>query len=92
MDLYTKSILTVLAIAVLLNASNPLSMPISKWAEFRSRVARIESELSTISSSIIVVAVLLNGMNPMNPWIKPIVALAKSHNSADGSEPGVGQL
>ncbi len=85
MDLFTKSILTILAIAVLLNASNPWSQPISKWAEFRSSVARIESELSPISSSIIAVSVLLNAISP---WVRPIVALAKTHTVTDGSESG----
>ena len=88
-DLWTKSIITVLAIAVLLNASNLWIQPISKWAEFRSSVGRIESELRTISSSIIAVAVLFN---TMSPWVKPIVALAKSHGRTDGSEPKIRQL
>ena len=79
-DLYTKSILTVLAIAVLLNASNPWSLPISKWAEFHDSTDWIETQHSPISSSIIAVAVLLNAMNP---WVKPLVVLAKSYGNTE---------
>jgi uncharacterized membrane protein len=80
MDPYTKSILAVLAMAVLLNASNPWSQPIAKWLASRSSVDRAESELGSVASSIIAVAALIN---TINPWGKSIVELAKLNDRTE---------
>ena len=73
-DIYTKSILVVLAIMVVLNVSTPSSHPISQWSGLRDSVGRLESNLLSVSSSIMAVAVLVNAINP---WGRPFVALAQ---------------
>ena len=85
MDHYTKSILTVFVLAVIFCASNPWSRSFSPMTERVDPLDRIESHLGPVSSSVIVAAVLVNAMNP---WIKPIVRLAKSqaaNTDSDGS-------
>ena len=74
MNLYTRSILAVIAMAVLLNASNPSSQPIAQWAELHRSVNRIENQIVSVSSSIMAIGILIN---TSNPWGKPIVSLVK---------------